>query len=137
MVALHMVTFIIFNKANKYKAAMYFSSALSTAIKIESNTQTVCKYAASTAVLILSLFSVYVWHLFLLHQQDCSHLQVLNHIKSTEKKMQHTGLGGVGMFIRTRRAKLTFSLIFSLKLFCSIYYRHKVFLKLRKILIQQ
>lgn len=126
----------MFNKANKYKITMYFSSALSTATKIESNTQTGRKYAASTALLILSHFSLYVWHLFLLHQQNCSHPQVLNHRKSTEE-MKYTGLGGVEMFIRIRRAKLIFSLIFSLGLSCSIYCRHKVFLKLKKILIQQ
>lgn len=131
-----MVTFIIFNKANKYKIAMYFSSALSTAIKIESNTNCMQICSLYCSVNFVTLQRVCLAFIFIASTGLQSSPGTESH-KEHRKKMQHTGLGGVGMFIRTRRAKLTFSLIFSLRLFCSIYYRHKVFLKLRKILIQQ
>lgn len=87
----------------------------------------------STAMLISSLYSLYIWHLFLLHRQDCSQLQILN--KHT-KRMQLSVYGGQEHSFGLE-GLYYFFLIFCLRFLCNIYYRYSVFLKLRKILIQQ
>lgn len=64
-----------------------------TTIKIESKIKTVCKYAASYCnVNFVTLQLVCLWHLFLLHQQECSQFQTMR--KSHKTKMQCTLYGG-------------------------------------------
>lgn len=70
---------------------MYISAALPMAtIKTQSKMKTSCKYAVSCCnVNFVTLHLVCLWHLFLLHQQECTQLQGLK--KNQEKKMQHAG----------------------------------------------
>lgn len=72
---------------------MYISAALPMAtIRTESKIKTSCKYAVSyCSVNFVTLHLVCLWHLFLLHQEECSQLQGLK--KKQEKKMQHAGFG--------------------------------------------
>lgn len=58
---------------------MYISAALPMAtIKTESKMKTSCKHAVSYCnVNFVTLHLACLWHLFLLHQQECTQLQAL------------------------------------------------------------
>lgn len=116
---------------------MYISAALPMAtIRRESKIKTSCKYAVSyCSVNFVTLHLVCLWHLFLLHREECSQLQGLK--KKAGKENATCWVWRVESLIWTTGTKLIFLHICTLMFLCHIKYRYALFLKLRKILIQQ
>lgn len=113
---------------------MYLSAALLPTIKIQRKSQAICKYAAFYCnVNFVTLQLVYLAFIFIAQ----TGLQSASDTEQAHKKRMQLSVYGGQEHSFGLEGLYYFFLIFCLRFLCNIYYRYSVFLKLRKILIQQ